>query len=90
MVVNGIAFFKLKGTSNRFNVLIAAGDSRIEAENLLAQEVIMNHRGSNDVLVNPQQAIRGVIRGTGDVISSTRPDEIAVEELYKGRLLFKD
>ncbi|NHF60931.1 DUF2807 domain-containing protein [Flavobacteriaceae bacterium TP-CH-4] len=90
VVVNGIAYFKLRGTSETFNITIAAGDSRIEAEDLMVQNVVVNHRGSNDILVDPQLSIRGVIRGTGDVISNTRPDEIAVEELYKGRLLFKD
>lgn len=89
IVVNGIAYFKLKGSTENFNLTIAAGDSRIEAENLLAQSVDLNHRGSNDMFVNPQMSIKGVIRGTGDVIISNRPDEVDVEELYKGRLIFK-
>ena len=90
IVVNGIAYFKLRGNTNNFNVTVAAGDSRIEAENLVSQNVDLNHRGSNDVYVNPQQRIRGVIRGTGDVISINRPPEIEVEELYNGRLIFQD
>lgn len=90
ITVNGIAFFKLRGTTSNFDVFIAAGDSRIEAENLIAQNVSVNHRGTNDVLVNPQQRISGVIRGTGDVISSNRPPEVEVEEIFNGRLIFRD
>jgi len=89
VIVNGIAYFKLKGTTESLNLTIAAGDSRIEAESLVAQNVNLNHRGSNDMFVNPQLSVRGVIRGTGDVITSNRPDEVDVEELYKGRLVFK-
>ncbi|MCB0373321.1 MAG: DUF2807 domain-containing protein [Muricauda sp.] len=90
IVVNGIAYFKLRGNTNNFNVTVAAGDSRIEAENLVSENVDLNHRGSNDVYVNPQERISGVIRGTGDVISINRPPEIEVEELYNGRLIFQD
>ena len=71
------------------NLNIAAGDSRIEAEDLVAESITLNHRGSNDMFVNPQASISGVIRGTGDVISVSRPATVTVAELYKGRLIFK-
>ncbi|TXN36956.1 DUF2807 domain-containing protein [Flagellimonas hymeniacidonis] len=90
ITTNGIAYFRLRGNTTNFNVGIAAGDSRIEAENLISENVNIDHRGSNDVLVNPQQRISGVIRGTGDVISSNRPPEVEVEELFNGQLIFND
>jgi len=89
VVVNGITYFKIQGTTENLNLSIAAGDSRIEAYNLIAQNISLNHRGSNDMLVNPQFSLNGTIRGTGDVISLNRPDQIDVEELYKGRLIFR-
>ncbi len=89
LVVNGITYFKMVGTVENLNITIAAGDSRIEAENLIAQNISLNHRGTNDVLINPQLSLSGVIRGTGDVISINRPPEIIVEELFNGRLIFK-
>jgi len=89
VVVNGIAYFRLKGATETLRLTIAAGDSRIEAAGVRAQNVILNHRGSNDMLVNPQASILGAIRATGDVISANRPDSVAVEELYRGRLLFR-
>ncbi|WP_422350340.1 head GIN domain-containing protein [Flagellimonas sp.] len=90
VVVNGIAYFKLRGTTTNLNVNIAAGDSRVEAENLVAENVSVSHRGTNDILVNPQQRISGSIRSTGDVVSINRPPEVDVEEIFNGRLIFRD
>lgn len=88
ITTNGIAFFKLSGRTDNFNVNIAAGDSRIEAQELIATQVDLNHRGSNDILINPQEQLIGTIRGTGDVQSYNRPAVVAVETLYNGRLIF--
>lgn len=85
---NGISYFKLKGSAESFNISIAAGDSRVEAQELITQRVNVNHRGSNDLLVNPQERLIGVLRGTGDLQSYNRPATVAVEELYNGRLIF--
>ena len=90
VVVNGIAYFKLRGNAESLNINIAAGDSRIEAESLISQNVSINHRGSNDILVYPQQSLEGVIRGTGDVISFNRPEIVDVEEVFRGILIFRD
>lgn len=89
IVVNGIAYFRLGGKTINLNILIAADDSRIEAEKLTAQNVEINHRGSNDMLIDPQVSLKGVIRGTGDVISFNKPAEVEVEVLYTGRLIFR-
>jgi len=90
VVVNGIAYFKLRGVSENLSLIIASGDSRIEAAELSVENIYLNHRGSNDMFINPQLSVKGVIRGNGDVISSNRPPIVEVEELYKGRLIFKD
>lgn len=90
ILVNGIAYFKLQGITDVFKIIIAAGDSRIEAQNLTALQVDFDHRGSNDLLVNPQEQLKGEIRGTGNVVSYNSPVLVAVDELYKGKLIFKD
>ena len=90
VVVNGIAYYKLKGSAGNFSVVVAAGDSRIEAQELRAGLVTVRHRGSNDILVNPIDRISGLINGYGDVISYNRPQEVAVEETFRGRLIFVD
>ena len=55
---------------------------------MITQRVNFNHRGSNDILVNPQESLTGVLRGTGDLQSYNRPATVDVEELYNGRLIF--
>lgn len=87
--VNGITYFKLRGTTEQLTLTIASGAARIEAENLVAQNVNVNHRGSNDMFINPQLSVSGVIRGNGNVIGSNRPPTVEVEELYRGRLIFR-
>ena len=71
------------------NITFAAGTSRFEGRNLIAQKVILSNRGSNDMIVNPQQEIKGKISGIGDVISVSVPPIINVEEVYRGRLIFE-
>ncbi len=90
VVVNGIAFFQLNGIAENFNITVAAGDSRIETGSLLAQNVNLDHRGTNDIIVNPQQSLSGTIRGTGDVISVSVPPVIDIEEIFNGRLIFRE
>jgi hypothetical protein len=90
IIVNGIAFFELRGNTINLDLIIAAGDSRIEAENLVAENITINHRGSNDMRIHPQSSLVGIIRGTGDVISFNRPDTVDVQILYKGDLIFRD
>lgn len=89
IVVNGNSYFKLSGTTNNLNVVIAAGDSRIETENLISKNVTFNHRGSNDLLISPQETLNGVLRGPGDVRSFNKPPMVSVETLYTGQLIFE-
>ena len=89
IVSNGIAYFHLTGKTVNFNITLAAGDSRLEAQDLKAQNINFNHRGTNDMLIYPEQSLKGDIRGTGDVISFSHPALVEVEELYTGRLIYK-
>ncbi|MCM4169442.1 hypothetical protein KCTC52924_00477 [Arenibacter antarcticus] len=90
IVSNGISYYNLRGKTNNLSILFAAGDSRLEAESLMANTVNFNHRGSNDMRINPQISLKGTLRGTGDVVSFNRPAEVDVEQLYKGALIFID
>ena len=89
IVSNGVAYFELKGTTSKLNINIASGDSRVDAHLLEADEVSVNHRGSNDLLVNPKNKISGTISSTGDVLSYGNPNTIEVQELFKGKLILK-
>ena len=85
---NGLSSYYLNGNVNNLVISFFAGDGRFEGENLMAQNVEVFHRGSNDMIVNPQQSISGSIVATGNVIAKNEPPIIAVEELFNGRLIF--
>ncbi|MDT0677073.1 head GIN domain-containing protein [Autumnicola musiva] len=78
----------LSGKVENINAFFAAGDGRLEAENLIVQHYDIFHRGTNKMILNPQQSIIGEIRSFGDVICVNRPSVVNVEEFYKGKLIF--
>lgn len=90
LVFNNLSNCFISGKTNNLNLTFAAGTSRFEGRNLIAQNVQVSNRSSNDMIVNPQQQIKGKISGVGNVISVNRPATVQVEELYKGRLVFED
>jgi len=46
------------------------------------------HRGSNDMIVNPQISLTGELRGTGNLISLNTPPIVEIDQLYTGQLIF--
>ena len=90
VVSNNVSNFRLYGTAELFDLNMASGQGKIQADQLQSQRIRLFHRGTSDLLVHPITEIRGEIRGTGNVISVNRPPLIAVDELYTGRLLFRD
>ena len=89
LVFNNLSNCFISGETNILNITFASGNSRFEGENLVAQSITLWNRSSNDMIVNPQQEIKGLISGTGDVVSINQPLVIEVDEVYKGRLIFK-
>lgn len=81
--------FFLSGSVNHLDINIVEGNGRIEGRDLVAQTVEVHHAGTNKVIVNPQQLLRGEIRSTGDIISVNRPPVVEVESFYTGKLLFE-
>lgn len=88
IISNNLSFYFLNGKAENLNINFAAGNGRFEGENLVAQNINIFHRGSNDMVVNPQQSLTGSIRSTGDVISVNEPPIVNVEEVFSGRLIF--
>ena len=89
VVGNNISSFYISGTTQDLYVGFFSGTGRFQGEDLIAQDVSIYHRGTNDILVNPQVSITGEIRSTGDVIAFNQPATVAVEEFYNGRLIFE-
>ncbi len=86
---NGISNFYINGQTTNLNIGFFAGDSRFEGKNLIATNVKITHKSSNDMLVNPQEKIEGDIFSLGDVLAYNEPLIIDVTEHYQGKLIFK-
>lgn len=89
IIANGLSNFFLSGTANAANIQLLEGDIRVEAQNLAVQELYIFHRGTQKVIVNPIQSLRGKVLSTGDLISVNRPAVVEVEETYTGKLIFE-
>jgi len=88
IISNNLSFFYIDGAVNNLFVGFYAGAGRFEGEGLIAQNVNVNHRGSNDMVVNPQLTLTGELRGTGDLISVNEPPLVEIEQIYIGELIF--
>ena len=88
-VINNLSTTFIEGTVNNLNINFAAGDARFEARNLIAQNVTIYHRGSNDIIVNPQVSLTANLVSTGDVIATNTPPNLDIQEQYNGRVIFE-
>ncbi|SDI37358.1 head GIN domain-containing protein [Winogradskyella thalassocola] len=86
---NNLSFYYINGAVDNLFVGFYAGAGRFEGENLIAQNVQVYHRGSNDMVINPQQSLTGKLYGTGDLISVNEPPTVDVERFYNGQLHFQ-
>lgn len=88
IVSNNLSFFFIDGMVENLSVGFFSGSSRFEGKNLIAQNVSVYHRGSNDMVVNPQLSLTGELRGTGNLISVNEPPLVDVQRIYTGQLFF--
>lgn len=89
VVTNNLSHMFLSGTVQDLTIGFYSGDSRFEGRDLIAQNVSIFHRSSNDMILNPQGSLKGEIRSTGHVILVHTPPIVEVESFYKGRLIFE-
>ncbi|WP_186434753.1 head GIN domain-containing protein [Dokdonia sp. Hel_I_53] len=85
---NGLSNFFLSGTVTNLQINLLEGDSRLPLENLLVQNVILFHRGTNDILIAPQQSITGELRSTGNLILLNNPPVVDIEAYFTGEVIF--
>ncbi len=90
IVSNKISSFYISGELENLNITFAAGAGRFEGADLIAQNVNIFHRGSNDIVVNPQESLSGELRSTGNIISVNEPPTVDVQQYYTGQLVFQN
>ncbi|WP_418510755.1 head GIN domain-containing protein [Corallibacter sp.] len=88
-VANNFSSFYISGNVEELFVGFYSGAGRFEGASLIAEHVNVYHRGSNDMIVNPQQSLTGELRGTGNLISVNQPPTVEVQQFYTGRLIFQ-
>ena len=89
VVGNNLTSFNLSGITETLNVSFAAGDGVFNGASLIANEVTVFHRGTNNIIVNPQNELKGKLVSTGNLISVNQPPIVDVEVLYTGSLIFQ-
>jgi len=86
---NNLTTFNLSGNAENLNVNFAAGDGVFNGASLIADEVNVFHRGTNNIIVNPKNVLEGRLVSTGSLISVNQPPVVDVEVLYTGSLIFQ-
>ncbi|MEY8847995.1 head GIN domain-containing protein [Psychroserpens sp. XS_ASV72] len=88
-VVNNLSTIFINGQTEDLYIDYFSGDARFEGRNLVAQNIEIFQRSSNDMIVNPQQSLIGEIRSTGNVIVVNTPPTVEVQQFYTGHLIFE-
>jgi Putative auto-transporter adhesin, head GIN domain len=86
--INTMSRHYISGKTNEFQVGIYNGDGRVEAQNFIAKNIGIYHRGSNDIIVFPTESIKGKMVSTGNTILKNNPPIIQVEQFYQGVLIY--
>jgi hypothetical protein len=89
LTFNNLSTAFISGNVTDLFIGFYSGDSRFEGADLIAQNIQIYQRSSNDMIINPQLSLKGEIRSTGDVISLNQPAVVDVETFYTGQLIFE-
>ncbi|SDR66399.1 Putative auto-transporter adhesin, head GIN domain [Formosa sp. Hel1_31_208] len=89
IVINNLSTIYISGFVETLFVGYYSGDARFEGRDLVAQDVSIFQRSSNDMIINAQQSLTGEIRSTGDVILVNTPLAVNVQQFYTGQLIFE-
>ena len=87
---NGQSIFYISGNAANARISFLDENPRFEGAGLSIKTLTILQVSANKMIVNPKEEIKGIIRGTGDVIAVDRPAIVDVEEFFTGRLIFQD
>lgn len=86
---NNLSHLFIKGAVDNLVIGFYSGNCRFEGRELIAQNIRIFQRSSNDIIINPQASLTGEIRSTGNVLVVKKPPMVDVETFYTGRLIFE-
>jgi len=87
VATNNLSNIFISGTVDDLVVRFYSGDGRFEGADLIALNIEIFQRSSNDMILNPQLSLTGEIRSTGDVILVNEPPVLNVQQFYTGHLI---
>ena len=87
VTTNNLSHMFLSGAVENLTIGFYSGNSRFEGRHLIAQNILIFQRSSNDMILNPQLTLVGEIRSTGNVILVNEPPVVDVQVYYTGRLI---
>jgi hypothetical protein len=85
---NDVSRYYITGTTNYLVVNFYENGGIFHGENLLANEINLFHRGSNDLFVHPINKISGGIFNVGNVYCYSHPPINTVVRHYRGRMIY--
>ena len=85
---NQSIYCEINGYAENLSVSFYSGDARFEGAGLVAQNVDVYHRSSNNIIVNPQQQVTGTIASTGNLVLVNQPPVMQVGQLYTGGVVY--
>lgn len=85
---NNVSRYYISGQTNELSVNFYDGNGRFNGGNLIANSILLYHRGSNDMIVKPTESITGKMVSTGNVILKNNPPIVDVQQLYHGRVIY--
>lgn len=87
---NNVANITLTGSCENFWLNIYFGSGRVDTRDFHAQNASLYHRGSNDVFFRAVNSLQVRLISTGNAYIFGQPEHITTEELYSGRIYWRD
>ncbi|WP_300491169.1 head GIN domain-containing protein [Flavobacterium sp.] len=85
---NQASLYRISGKVTNLSIAFYSGAERFEGQNLMAQQVWVFQRSTNDIIVNPQQEIKGDIYSTGNVVLKNNPSLVEIAQHYTGHVVY--
>lgn len=85
---NTIANYYITGNAPSMLLNFYFGNGRFYGENFNVHTIKLFHRGSNDMILYPEQRVEGQLVATGNVILKNNPPEMELEQLFSGEIIY--
>jgi hypothetical protein len=89
IVANGFSDIILKGSTEYLGITFASFYISLDARDFAVKDVNVLHRSAKDIIIGPSNSIKGKITSSGNIILTTKPAIVEVEETYRGKLIYE-